>query len=221
MHGTESQGHSIAPRSRGVAKLSSATAWNSKAEDGHGEAAQGRSGDGMERSCFAEAKRSGTQCAGAWHRIAWYWFYQSQKKGESMKKCSKGIKILAVIYVAVILFIIAATAVEAKDTGPKFRSICTKVNEPDGEWWNGGHLYIIKKGVMQFGWVKWKGRTYYCHYTDSKKYPRGSATRGEMKIKNGKFYAFRGADCRMITEDYYYRYGPVSKRLSLKLNKDK
>lgn len=138
-----------------------------------------------------------------------------------MRKTSKGIKILAVIYVAVILAIIAATAVEAKDTGPNFRSICTKVNEPDGEWWNGNHLYIIKKGVMQFGWVKWKGHTYYCHYTDSKKYPRGSATRGEMRIKHGKFYAFAGSDCRMITEDYYYRYGPVSKRLSLKLNKDK
>ena len=60
-------------------------AWKSKAEDCHGEVAQGRSGDGhakiskakawhvraeqskgMERSCFAEAKRSGTQCAGAW-----------------------------------------------------------------------------------------------------------------------------------------------------------
>ena len=66
MHGTESQGHNIAPRSRGVAKLSSAKAWNSNAEDSHGEVAQGRSGYGMERSCFAEAKRSGTQCAGAW-----------------------------------------------------------------------------------------------------------------------------------------------------------
>ena len=100
MHGTESQGQNIALRSRGVAKLSSAKAWNSNAEDGHGEVAQGRSGDGnakiskakawhvraeqgkgMERSCFAEAKRSGTQCAGAWHRIAWY-IYQSGKKGE-------------------------------------------------------------------------------------------------------------------------------------------
>ena len=62
-----------------------------------------------------------------------------------MRKTSKGIKILAVIYVAVVLAIIAVTAVEAKDTGPNFRSICTKVNEPDGEWWNGNHLYIIKK----------------------------------------------------------------------------
>ena len=39
MHGTESQGHSIAPRSRGVAKLSSAMAWNSNAEYSHGEVA--------------------------------------------------------------------------------------------------------------------------------------------------------------------------------------
>ena len=55
MHGTESQGHSIAPRSRGVAKLSSAVAWNSKAEDGHGEVAQGRSGDGNAKISKAKA----------------------------------------------------------------------------------------------------------------------------------------------------------------------
>lgn len=55
MHGTESQGHSIAPRSRGVAKLSSAMAWNSKAEVSHGEAAQGRSGDGRAKTRGAKA----------------------------------------------------------------------------------------------------------------------------------------------------------------------
>ena len=55
MHGTESQGHNIAPRSRGVAKLSSAVAWKSKAEDCHGEVAQGRSGDGHAKISKAKA----------------------------------------------------------------------------------------------------------------------------------------------------------------------
>ena len=154
------------------------------------------------------------------------------KKEGDMRKTLKDQTGVVLKFIGVILIIMLVTFMAAlmgeivadaktKAPEPTITSICTKVNEPDGEWWNGNHLYNKKKGVMQFGWVRWRGHTYYCHYTDSKKYPRGSATRGEMKIRNGKFYAFRGADCRMITEDYYYRYGPVSKRLSLKMNEDK
>ena len=139
------------------------------------------------------------------------------------KKRMKETAAIAVLYLILViaLLMLIFVGAEAKETEPTITSICTKVSEPDGEWRNGRHLYIIKNGVMQFGWTKWKGNTYYCHYTESKKYPRGSATRGEMRVKSGKLYAFRGADCRMITEDYYLRYGPVSKRLSLKINKDK
>ena len=56
MHGTESQGQNIALRSRGVAKLSSAMAWNSNAEYSHGEVAQGRSGDGTARKSGAKQR---------------------------------------------------------------------------------------------------------------------------------------------------------------------
>ena len=69
MHGTESQGHSIAPRSRGVAKLSSAMAWNSNAEYGHGEVAQGRSGDGHAKISKAKAWKEERSKAKAWKGV--------------------------------------------------------------------------------------------------------------------------------------------------------
>lgn len=126
--------------------------------------------------------------------------------------------VFAVFVLLCLIVLIYLSSVEASAKEPEFTSL-TKA--ADGEHWEGQHLFIVKGGKIQTGWVRYKGHTYYCHKTDSRKYPRGSATRGEMKIKKGKFYAFAGADCRMITEDYYYRYGPASRRLSLKINKDK
>lgn len=128
----------------------------------------------------------------------------------------------AIIVLLCLIALICLTEVEAsaKTTEPTITSICTKVNEPDGEWWNDGHLYIIKKGVMQFGEVHYKGNTYYCHYTDSREYPRGSATVGEMRIRSGnRWYAYDG-NGRLITKDYYIRKGKIKKRLSLKINRD-
>ena len=144
-----------------------------------------------------------------------------RKEEEAQKKRGKdrGLKILALIYLIAMLAIIFFTAAEvgAKTREPEFTSL-TKT--ADGEHWEGQHLFIVKGGKIQTGWVRYKGHTYYCHKTDSQKYPRGSATRGEMKIRNGKFYAFAGADCRMLTKDYYIRKGRFKKRLSLKINKD-
>ena len=131
-----------------------------------------------------------------------------------MKKCSNGIKILAVIYVAVVLAIIAATAVEAKE--PTFKSLYVT----EGEWHNGGHLFIVKDGVVQTGWTTYNGHLYYCHKTGSNKYPVGSATRGEMRVRKGKFIAFKGSTGQRITKDYYVRKGRFKKRLSLKMNRD-
>ena len=123
----------------------------------------------------------------------------------------------AIVLLGLIALICLSTVeASAKETGPDFRSIC----EPDGEWWNGGHLFIVKKGVVQTGWVRYRGNTYYCHETGTEKYPIGSATRGEMKIQSGKFYAFRETG-RMITVDDYIKKGPRRKRLSLELNPDK
>ena len=102
-----------------------------------------------------------------------------------MKKCSKGIKILAVIYVAVVLAIIAATAVDAKE--PTFKSLYV----PEGEWHNGGHLFIVKGGVVQTGWTTYNGHLYYCHKTASEKYPIGSVTRGEIRTVGGNLFIYK------------------------------
>lgn len=137
----------------------------------------------------------------------------------------RALEILAVvvIYIFIAAALIALTFVEAQGKQPEGPQITSLVKEkkPHGIFRDqDGHTYILKHGVMQFGWVRWKGATYYCHKTESKKYPKGSATRGEMRIKGGRFFAFAGADCKQITKDYYYQYGPVSRRLSLKINRD-
>lgn len=131
-----------------------------------------------------------------------------------MKKCSKGIKILVVIYVAVILFIIAETAVEAKE--PTFKSLYA----PEGEWHNGGHIFIVKNGVVQTGWATYNWHLYYCHKTASEKYPVGSVTRGEIRTVGGnRWVAFNEKGWR-VTKDQYIAKGPHRKAKVLEFGKD-
>lgn len=130
----------------------------------------------------------------------------------------KAIRSLAIIYLLVMVFIVGATAAEGKVTTEKeFRD---KTLSRHGEYWSGGNLFIYKHGRIQTGWVRYKGHTYYCHKTGSNKYPVGSATRGEMRVRKGKFIAFKGSTGQRITKDYYVRKGRFKKRLSLKMNRD-
>lgn len=129
---------------------------------------------------------------------------------------NKWIRILIIIYVVAMILIMLAKAVEAKDTGPNFRSITA----PEGEWWNGGHLFIVKKGVVQTGWVEHNGHLYYCHKTASEKYPIGSVTRGEIMIVSGnRWVAFNGKGWR-VTKDQYIAKGPHRKAKVLEFGKD-
>ena len=131
-----------------------------------------------------------------------------------MKKCSKVIKILAVIYVAVVLAIIAATAVEAKE--PTFKSLYV----PEGEWNNGGHIFIVKKGVVQTGWTTYNGHLYYCHKTASEKYPIGAVTRGEIRTVGGnRWVAFNEKGWR-VTKDQYITKGPHRKAKVLEFDRN-
>lgn len=87
-----------------------------------------------------------------------------------------------------------------------------------------GHIFIYKNGKKQTGWVKYKGETYYCHKTGTKKYPKGSATRGEMKVRTGnRWYAFAGSG-KLIKPDkdgeYKIRKGARKWVTSLIMNKD-
>ena len=63
-----------------------------------------------------------------------------------------------------------------------------------------GDTYIIKKGKVQTGWVKYNGSTYYCHKTSSLQYPKGSVYKGGYKILHGKWYCFDSKG-RLITKD--------------------
>lgn len=132
-------------------------------------------------------------------------------------KVSKGIKILSAIYLIATIFLIIATVTDAATPEAVYRD---KALARHGEYRSGGNIFIYKDGELLTGWVRYKGRTYYCHKTGSAKYPIGSATRGEMRVRKGKFFAFQGTTGQMITKDYYIRKGRFKKRLSLKMNKD-
>ena len=143
-----------------------------------------------------------------------------------MKKTSKGIKILTAIYLAIIISIIAATAVHGSMPEPTLEVNCHHKSKHKNKELHGliekdKHIYIYDHGRKMTGWVNYKGHRYYLHKTGSKKYPVGSATRGEMRIRNGnKWYAMDG-NGQMVTEDYYVRKGRLKKRLCVKLRKDK
>ena len=209
--------------------MSGAMAWNSNAEYSHGKVAQGRSGDGIAKIRGAKAWKEERSKAKAWKGVVsqrqsgaersvlghgWYCLSIMEERRETMKKCSKGIKILAIVYVAVVLAIIAATAVEAKE--PTFKSLYV----PEGEWHNGGHIFIVKNGVVQTGWTTYNGHLYYCHKTASEKYPIGAVTRGEIRTVGGnRWVAFNEKGWR-VTKDQYIAKGPHRKAKVLEFDRN-
>ncbi|MDO5131429.1 MAG: hypothetical protein Q4D81_00420 [Eubacteriales bacterium] len=77
-----------------------------------------------------------------------------------------------------------------------------------------GHIYIIKNGKLRTGYFYYHGKLYYGHRTGSKKYPKGSCTAGDMRIRNGKWYAF-DVYGRRIEKDQYRIKGRNRKILVL------
>ena len=72
------------------------------------------------------------------------------------KRGDKAIKILGAIYLAVVIVIMLCTTTEAKTREPEFTSL-TKA--ADGEHWEDQHLFIVKGGKIQTGWVRYKGHS--------------------------------------------------------------
>ena len=68
------------------------------------------------------------------------------------------------------------------------------------------HVYVFKNGKMQYGWVNYKDRVYYCHKTGSKKYPKGSATVSDFRIIDGKWFYFNGSG-EIVKRDWYITVG--------------
>lgn len=132
----------------------------------------------------------------------------------------KRIIVLMMLISLIVSFNLTTIAAEAKVTEPTIISLLRPHPEPNGIYKDpNGNVYIIKKGVMQFGWVKYGNDYYYCHSTGTRKYPRGSATRGEMKIIDGRWYAFNSQG-KLIKKDYYIQKGPYKWKLSLKIRKN-
>lgn len=83
-----------------------------------------------------------------------------------------------------------------------------------------GNLYIYKHGVVQIGWFRYKGHTYYGHENGTMKHPVGSLTRGQFRITKGnRWYAFDGKG-RMITKNKYYRKGRFKRLRELGVRKN-
>ena len=139
------------------------------------------------------------------------------------KKVKKTTFIMVFAWAILITMLIAVLIVDAKEPEPTIESISiTSVTKKplNGMVEKNGWIFIYRNGKKLTGWVRYKGATYYLHKTGSKKYPVGSATMGEMRIRNGnKWYAMDGWG-KLITEDYYVRKGRFKKRLCLKLRKD-
>lgn len=123
-----------------------------------------------------------------------------------MKNNWKKLVIAALCMMMVVAFF--ATSVSAK---PK-----------NGRWTDPktGYVYIMKNGKPRTGYFTYHGKHYYGHKTNSKKYPKGSVTRGQFRIRSGnKWYAYSVRGTR-YEKDHYIRWGRFKIRPDLKIRKD-
>lgn len=85
-----------------------------------------------------------------------------------------------------------------------------------------GHWYLYKNGRMQFGHIRYKGGYYYAHRTNSKRYPKGSLTKGQFRIERGnKWYAYSINQGKMYVKNHYIRKGRFKRYLDLEIRKDR
>lgn len=112
-----------------------------------------------------------------------------------MKKNWKKLIVTALCVLMIAAFF--ATSVTAKSKAPRNSKYIDKA----------GHVYIMKHGKPRTGYFKYHGKYYYGHKTSSKKYPKGSVTQGQFRIKSpGKWYAY-DVNGAQIRKDYYVRKG--------------
>ena len=85
-----------------------------------------------------------------------------------------------------------------------------------------GHWYLYIGGKMQLGHLRYKGNYYYAHRTSSKKYPKGSLTKGQFRIERGnKWYAYSINKGKMYTRNTYIRKGRFKRCIDLEIRKDR
>lgn len=125
-------------------------------------------------------------------------------------------RIIAIILVLVLL----TTPVTAQVCD--LRKAKTEMTAKTGIYEKGGHWYLYIGGKMQFGHIKYKGNYYYAHRTSSRKYPRGSLTKGQFRIEKGnKWFAYSIDHGKMYTKNHYIRKGRFKRYLDLAIRKDR
>ena len=107
----------------------------------------------------------------------------------------KRLKKVAVIFLMATMIMSSICVVEAKSAHPH-----------NGWFSDSSGTYYYRHGKVKTGYFKVHGKTYYGHKTSSAKYPRGSVTRGQMRIRHGKWYAF-GYNGARYDKDVYRRKG--------------
>ena len=84
-----------------------------------------------------------------------------------------------------------------------------------------GHWYLYIGGKMKFGHIKYKGNYYYAHCTSSKRYPKGSLTKGQFRVEKGnRWYAYSIHEGRMYLKTTYIRKGRFKRVIDLDIRKD-
>ena len=125
-------------------------------------------------------------------------------------------RIMAIILALVLL----TTPVTAQTCD--LRHAKTEMTAKTGIYEKGGHWYLYIGGKMQFGHIKYKGNYYYAHRTSSRKYPRGSLTKGQFRIEKGnKWFAYSIDHGKMYTKNHYIRKGRFKRYLDLAIRKDR
>lgn len=97
----------------------------------------------------------------------------------------------------------------------------TEMTAKTGIYEKGGHWYLFIGGKMQVGKIRYKGNYYYAHKTASKRYPKGSLTKGQFRIEPGnRWYAYSIHEGRMYLKTTYIRKGRFKRYIDLDIRKD-
>ena len=123
------------------------------------------------------------------------------------------------IIVIILALVLLTTPVTAQTCD--LRHAKTEMTAKTGIYEKGGHWYLYIGGKMQFGHIKYKGNYYYAHRTNSKRYPKGSLTKGQFRIEKGnRWYAYSINYGRMYLKNTYVRKGRFRKCIDLEIRKD-
>lgn len=124
-------------------------------------------------------------------------------------------------FLMIIVFALTAPAIAHAQTCDLSKAR-TETTVKEGIYERGGHYYLYKNNRLQYGHIRYKGNYYYAHRTGSKKYPKGSLTKGQFRIEKGnKWYAYSINQGRMYTKSHYICRGRFKRYLDLAIRKDR